>query len=308
MPASFMIVYHRSVGARMQRDDRVMPAPPPLDADEPFTSRGLPGDPSATKDTTPIRRARGGRGGAGRDGEVVVVGVDLGRVQTVLWLATGTLIVLDFVVSVAAGLQMLPYTITRFFDGDAKVNFPTGAKTTLLLAATLLMLGCWTAGRRRADPVARGWLLLALVTAFAFTDETTYLHQSLSEALHDTFHFHGVLKFAWTIVYVPAALLVGAVLLRHLRQMRPQVRNRLLPGGGIYVFGAICLEPVKSHIADSLGDGSTAFRLVAAISDSMELAGLALLVCALLHAARILTVGFSFVLDPTADSSPETPR
>jgi hypothetical protein len=271
------------------------------DAPGPFDAFGLVGDSSPVNRAAPIRRVRAGRSVADPSDEVVVIGVDVQRVQKVVWLVTGALIALDLLVSVAAGLHALPYTITRFFDGDAKVNFPTGAKTTLLLAATLLMLGCWTAGRRRADPVARGWLLLGLVTAFAFIDETTYLHQSLSEALDDTFHFHGVLKFAWTIVYIPAVVLVGAFLIRHLREMRPQVRNRLLPGGAVYVIGAIFFEPVKSHLAESVGDGSMLFRLVAAASDSLELAGLALLVCALLYAAQLLTAGFSFALKSHPD-------
>jgi hypothetical protein len=281
----------------MQRNHPVIPAHP-IDTGGPFASFGQFGGPSPANGTPPIRRPRTGRSAADRDQDVVVVGVDVGRVQAVLWLVTGALIAMDLLVSVAAGLNLLPYTITRFFDGDAKMNFPTGAKTTLLLMSTVLMLGCWTAGRRRGSPTARGWLMLALVTAFAFVDETTYLHQTLSETLGDHFHFHGVLKFAWTIVYFPAAVLVGAFLVRHLRQMRPQVRNRLLPGGGIYAVGALCFEPVKSHIADSIGDGSMVFRLVAVMSDSMELAGLALLVCALLQAARILTAGFSFALNP----------
>jgi hypothetical protein len=274
----------------------------PLETEGPFQPLGLFGDQPGPHRTAPTRRLRSGRSAGARDQDVVVIAVDVGQVQKVLWLATGALIGMDFLVSVAASLNLLPYTITRFFDGDAKMNFPTGAKTTLLLAATLLMLGCWTAARRRGAPTALGWLMLALVTAFAFIDETTYLHQSLSEEMSDKFHFHGVLKFAWTIVYVPAAVVVGAFLLRHLRLMRPEVRNRLLPGGGIYVLGAIGFEPIKSHIADGVGDGSTAFRLVAAVSDSLELAGLALLVCALLQAARILTAGFSFALNPGAEN------
>jgi len=203
------------------------------------------------------------------------------------------LIVLDFLVSFAAAKNLLPYTITRFFDGDSKVNFPTGAKTTFLLSAVVLMLCCWAAGRRSGDRAARGWLLLALVTGFAFIDETTFLHQSLSDALQKAFHFSGVLKYSWTIIYLPAGLLVGIFLLRNLRFMLPEVRNRLLPGGAVYVIGAMALEPIKSRASEG-GENSVTFKLTAAVSDSLELAGLALLVCALLVAAHLLARGFTF--------------
>lgn len=289
----------------------------PASADPASADPATAGPPTGT---APIRRARIRRTPTERD--EVVIELDVRRVQIVLWAVVGSLIALDVLVSAGSGLGVLPYTITRFFDGDDKVNFPTGAKTTMLLAATVLMLGCWTAGRRRNDPAARGWLLLSLVTAFAFVDETTFLHQSLSGVLSDKFHFHGLLKYSWTIVYAPAAILVGVFLLRNLRLMRPAVRNRLLPGGAVYVAGAMLFEPIKSKVADSQGDDSLPFKLVAALSDSLELAGLAVLVIGLLIAAGLITAGFSFAFssaglpptDPAAgggaghpDGAPATP-
>jgi hypothetical protein len=238
--------------------------------------------------------------------ESVTVAVDLPAVTTVLWIVTAALVVLDFVASVAAATRLLPYALTRFFDGDSKVNFPTGEKTTLLLTASLLMLLCWTAGRRRQDEAASGWLLLALVTGYAFVDETIYLHQTLSTAMTDKLHLTGVLKYSWTAVYVPAALLVGIFLLRNLRLMAAPVRRRLLPGGAIYVAGAMLLEPVKGHLADTRGDDSLAFKLAAAVSDSLELVGLTLLVIAMLVAVRTLGRGFLFVL--RADGEPPALR
>jgi hypothetical protein len=263
----------------------------------PFSTVGLQAGPPTR--TAPIRRERIRRTPTERD--EVVIPVDFDRIRNVLWLVTGTLVALDFLVSVASGLRVLPYTITRFFDGDSKVNFPTGAKTTMLLATAVLMLGCWTAGRRRNDPASRGWLLLSLVTAFAFLDETIWLHQSLNQVLTNRFHFQGLLKFSWTIVYLPAAVLVGIFLLKNLRLMRPGVRNRLLPGGAIYAAGAMLLEPIKSQVADGPGDDSPAFKLVSAVSDSMELIGLTVLLLAVLVAARHLTAGFSFAFSAPRD-------
>jgi hypothetical protein len=281
----------------------VTPGPYSVDTEGPYASRTVFDDflPSAAG-TSPTRRSRAGRGRPANSAEqVVVIGVDLARVRAVVWQVSIFMIVMDFAASAAAGLTLAPYTFTRFFDADAKVNFPTGDKTTLLMAAALLMLGCWTALRRRGDPAAKGWLLLALVTIFAFVDETTWLHQSLSAVLSDKYHFTGVLKYAWTVVYVPAAVLVGIILLRHLRAMGPVVRNRLLPAGAVYVVGAIGFEPVKSLIAGASGDGSLPFKMVAAASDSTEMAGLAMMVCAMLHAVRAVAPGFSFALRSTTD-------
>lgn len=228
-------------------------------------------------------------------GQPIRLGVDSRRVCGVLWSATGTLVVLNLLASAGSALNILPYTITRFFDGDNKVNFPTGAKTLYLLTGTLLLLGCWTAARRRADPSRTGWLLLAGCTAFAYVDETTYLHQSLSEVLNKIFHFTGVLTFAWTIVYWPAAAMAAVFLLRNLRTMHPRVRRILLPGGVLYVVGAIVMEPLKSVLADHFGEGSLPMEMTAALSDCLQLIGLTLLVSALLTALALLTPAVTLV-------------
>jgi hypothetical protein len=228
---------------------------------------------------------------------LTVIAVDQVRVSRVLWMATAVLVVLDVAASVAAGLNAVPWNLTRFFDADYKVNFPTGAKTFLLLAATLLLLGCWWCARKQRHESARGWILLAGCTGFAFVDETTYLHQSLAEVMRSRYDFEGVLAYAWTVVYWPVAALASVFLLRNLRTMHPRVRNLLLPGGVLYASGALLFEPVKSQLAETYGEGSLQLKLSAATSDSLQLIGLTLLVCSLIRAAGYLTDGFSFVFE-----------
>jgi hypothetical protein len=236
---------------------------------------------------TPSRAEAVGRRPA--PGAPVDLVVDIPRVRRVMWRATAVLVILNIAASIGASLDAVPYTLTRFFDGDNKVNFPTGAKTLYLLACTVLLLGSHVAARRRNDPSATGWLLLGLCTAFAFVDETTYLHQSLSEVMTGHFHFTGVLTYAWTIVYWPVAAMASVFLVRNLGDLHPRVRRLLLPGGVLYVTGAIVMEPLKSELADRYGEGSLPMELTAAVSDSMQLIGLTLLASALIAVLAMLT-------------------
>ncbi len=233
-------------------------------------------------------------------GADTVIRVNIPLITKVLWALIGTLIVLGVAAAAAAGSQTLPYNLTRFFDGDQKTNFPTTAKTLLLLTATLLLLVCWQAARSRRSPAARGWLALSLCTAFAFLDESTYLHQSLSEVMNKLGDFDGPLAYAWTVIYWPAAVLAGIFVLRTMGSMQPAVRRMLLPGGILYGAGALLFEPLKSHFAETYGEISLHQKLTAAASDSLQLVGLTLLVCALLHAARHLTGSVVLVLDGPA--------
>lgn len=208
--------------------------------------------------------------------------LDLATSTRWIWVVTGTLVVLDFLASAGAALGA-PYSLTRFFDGDEKLNYPTAYKVTALLAVTLLLLALHSHARWVGDPFRKGWLLLAVVTAFAFVDESTYLHQTIGGFVHHHFNTSGVLRFAWTLVYVPALLAIGLLLLRHVEHLAPPLRTRLLAAGFVYGLGAVVTEPLKSVLSDSFTEASLSFKLVAATSDSLELVGLALLVLVLLR-------------------------
>jgi hypothetical protein len=185
--------------------------------------------------------------------------------------------------SLAAGARVLPYTLTRFFDGDVKTNFPTGFKTTALLATVVLLflLASSHGGDRAA---VRTWRSLGFVVAFAFVDESVYLHQSLQLFLHQHYPTDGVLTYAWTAVYVPALVIAAGFVLPGLRWIEAPTRWQVLAGGVIYALGAVAMEPIKSQIASTKGDGGLAFKITAAVSDSLEMFALTLLVVVLLRA------------------------
>jgi hypothetical protein len=237
-------------------------------------------------------------------GSAVPLAVRLGRAQIILWLVAGILISLNFVAGVTGGLELLPYTITRFFDGNDTGSFLAGAKNTLLLLATVLMYACSVAAARRADPAAAGWRALAAVTCFVLADETTMLHSTLSEVLRDRYHFTGALRYTWAVLYLPVAAVVGWALVRRLRGTSGAVLGRLLPGIALYAVGAIVLEPFRSKLEKEHGDESLSFRTMASVADSIVLVGLVLVVCAALVAASRLATGFTvrLVAEPVRDS------
>lgn len=245
------------------------------------------------------RRAARAAGRTGPERPALEFRLDLARARRVLWIAMTVIVVLDVLASAATALGA-PYLLTRFFDGDYKVNFPTGYKIFFLAGVTLLFAALWRVARRDGDRFAPGWLLLTLVSGFACMDETVWLHQSISEFLHHRFDTSGPLKFAWVLVYAPAAAAVFLVLLRYLSFLPSAVRTPMLLGGALYAGGAVLFEPIKSHFSDSAGENSLPFKLVAAASDSSEMIGLTILVVVLLgELAR--RAGAVAVLLPSAD-------
>jgi hypothetical protein len=224
------------------------------------------------------------------------VPLEVRKAQRVMIVVAALLVVLDFLASaaVAAGA---PYQLTRFFDADSKVNFPTGFKTTMLLLVTLLLAAQWAVDSRTRAPFAPAWRLLTYVAAFAFVDETVYLHQSLAQILHEHLHTQGPLLYAWTIVYAPVAVAVLIIMLRYLRHLDRRLMRQLIVGGGAYVLGTLAFEPIKSEIAEVHGDGTMAFKLTAACSDSLEMIGLTVLAVILLAELARTTKGVTLNLN-----------
>jgi hypothetical protein len=108
-------------------------------------------------------------------------------------------------------------------------------------------------------------------------------------------------------VYGPVAALASMFLFRYMRTMHPRVRGLLLPGGIAYVTGAILLEPVKSQLMERYGENSFPLKAAAAVSDSMQLIGLTVLVCSLLTAASLFTSGFLLYFDRRPRDGDERP-
>ena len=251
------------------------------------------------------RRPRPRRQGAAPDGGVELV-VQTGRVQIILWLVAGALICLNFLVGVTGQLKLLPWTITRFFDSADNDSLLTATKTTVALLSALVMSGCALAARRRGDPTSRGWRWLAWVTGFVFADEATSLHRSVARVVEDHYHFQGPARYTWALMYLPLAAVLLVVLVRDVKGMPAAVRNRLLPGGLLYVTGAVALEPFVARLAQANGDESLSFKVMVAFGDSCALAGLVLVFCAVLVAASRLADGFTFRLTPSGRGR-ETP-
>lgn len=203
--------------------------------------------------------------------------IDVRAISLWLWGVAGAVVVLALVGGLAAGVDA-PYSITRFVDSDVKTNIPSTYKILALLAALLLFLARWRLARTDSEPSTRLWAVLTGVTFFAFVDEATYLHQTLSEGMHEGLGWDGPLRFAWVVVYVPALIAVGIVVLHDLPTIEARVRMRLLVAGVLYGLGTIAMEPIKSAIADGRGEVSVAFKLTATTSDCLQVVGLTLLV------------------------------
>lgn len=209
--------------------------------------------------------------------------VGLHRAERVIQSFVEALIVGTFIAQ-AMKLSGTAPGIARFFDADVKVNLPTGFKVFSMAAAALLAWVLSHQARAEGDRWSRHWLGLSIALTFLMVDEMAYVHQSLASFLGDGHDGPGgIFHFAWVLVYLPVALAAGAFFLPFVFGLRHQLRAQLVAAGLLFCGGSAGVELLKGRFEHLYGEQSAQFVLTTAFSDSFEMIGLGLCVCALLR-------------------------
>jgi len=179
--------------------------------------------------------------------------------------------------------EMLDFAIHEFHLDDEK-NFPTFLSMAEMAIAVILMLYLGIRTIVRREKFAFHWIFMAAIFVFLAFDEYMELHEQLGVIIRDYVDLKGFLNFAWYLPVIPVLLILFLVYLPFLRGMTPKLRNRIILGGAVFVFGSIGLESVGSKV---INDGlATFFQFVmlANVEETVELIGMAIYVGALLQA------------------------
>ena len=104
-----------------------------------------------------------------------------------------------------------------------------------------------------------------------------------------------MLRWEWVIPYAIFALGVAVVYLPFLFRLAARTRHLFLLAGAVYVGGALVLEGAQAQVVETYGTGTVANTILASVEEASELAGVIILVYALIahlasHARVRLTI------------------
>jgi hypothetical protein len=178
------------------------------------------------------------------------------------------------------------YSLPRQFDLNGEGNFGAWFQSTLILTCALLTLAVASHYRAQRAPLAHRWVALSGLFGLMAIDETAQLHDMFTGPLRRGLEIDfGFFYFAWLIpavaflagcawYFAPVALSLPAAIYR-----------RLIAALGVYFGGAVVVEMISGFAAEN-GRASTPYQLVLTVEESCEIAGILLLVGALLTLAR----------------------
>ncbi|TXR56399.1 hypothetical protein [Quadrisphaera setariae] len=193
----------------------------------------------------------------------------------------------------------------RLVDLDEEGNLPTYFSAALLAATAAGLAVAAALVRARG---LRAWPLAvpAAVAALLSVDELASLHEQLA-LLADLLGVDAGLRFSWVVPGVVVAAVVGAGLLLVARRMAPRLRWRLVVAGAVYLLGALVVETVTGGMFRPAPPGglepvqSTAYVLLNAVEEGLEMVGALLALRAVLLALRVTAAPHGLVVDLDPD-------
>ena len=198
----------------------------------------------------------------------------------------------------------LGYETVKIFWLDAEKNLPTLYQSLALGLAAALMLAVARVSPRLLPADRARWKVLAGVFAFMALDENLRFHETLADT--SSFHFGA----AGLAMYVPVVVLLALWWLPLLRRLDTRLRNLMLAAAMLYVGGAGGIESLSQLYAGVAGKATPLYVALATLEETLEMAGVAVLVYALLdHLGNAQAVPSSpAVADYASLAGPDVPR
>jgi hypothetical protein len=215
--------------------------------------------------------------------------ISLSRQTIVRVLAATTLLLL--VASVAGQLsqQLLGHDqgheLIRLFYVDLEGNIPTLFSSSILLFASLLLALISTLTKQSNDTRWHQWAILSFALLYMAVDEASRIHELLNRPAKSLLgqHASGIFFHAWVIFGITLVLLFALVYLRFFLSLPRLTRKQFLAAAAIFFSGAVGMEMIGGHYAESHGKDDFQYSMLATVEEGLEMAGVIVLINALLN-------------------------
>lgn len=176
------------------------------------------------------------------------------------------------------------YGLVHLFNVNAEQNIPTFFSTFLLLFAALLLAVITLLERNRRASHVSYWAILSFGFLLMAVDEFVCLHERLVDPMRKLLGggYLGVFYFAWVIPGIALVFLLALFFLRFLLRLPVKARLTFLLAGTIYIGGAIGFELIGGCYVESHGRQNLTYLVMTTVEESLEMAGVAIFIWALL--------------------------
>ena len=194
-----------------------------------------------------------------------------------------------FFALISTGIQICKYVFDYredwmdLFNLDRELNFPTWYSALNLGFCALLLRIIALGKQQQGDRYAGDWRLLSIIFGFLAIDEVVSIHEILiipevSEALNLPWFLHSM----WVIPGTVFVVWFVRRFSKFLYHLPPRSQQQFMIAACLYVGGALIMEMVGSHFAESIGQQHIVYAAIATVEEVLEMTGIILFIYALL--------------------------
>ncbi len=194
-----------------------------------------------------------------------------------------------FFTIVSTGIQICKYVFDYrnewmdLFNLDRELNFPTWYAAWMLVFCAILLKIIAVGKKQQGDRYTKDWQLLSLIFFWMAIDEIVSIHEILiipevSQALNLPWFLHSM----WVI---PGLVFVAWFAKRYakfVRHLPAKSKLHFISAACTYIGGALVMEMIGSHFAQSIGQQHIIYALIATVEEFLELIGIVMFIYALL--------------------------
>lgn len=191
---------------------------------------------------------------------------------------------------VSTGIQIAKYVFNYrsewldLFNLDRELNFPTWYSALMIGFCAILLRIIATGKKQQGDRYSGDWRLLSTIFIWMAIDEVVSIHEILiipqvSDALKLPWFLHSM----WVI---PGMLFVAWFVRRYskfVNHLPAKSKQHFIIAAGLYIGGALVMEMVGSQFAESIGQQTIVYALIATVEEILELNGIIMFIYALLY-------------------------
>jgi hypothetical protein len=188
-----------------------------------------------------------------------------------------------------------------FLDGEG--NLPAIFSTWLFLINAVLFLIVWKAACLAGDS-PKIWLFLSGVFVFLAVDESISIHERLIDPLRQGLDASGIFYYTWIIPYGIGVVLLSIFAIPVFWRMQKKIRFWFGLSATTYLFATIGLEMISGKYLVMMNEEKDiVWILMITLEELLEMAGLIILVYALLLLLRNKYNGFLIFMPGSGDAS-----
>ena len=195
-----------------------------------------------------------------------------------------------FFTVVSTGIQICKYVFDYrdewmdLFNLDRELNFPTWYSALMLGFCAILLKIIAVGKKQQGDRYTKDWQLLSVIFWWLAIDEIVSIHEILiipevSEALNLPWFLHSM----WVIPGVVFVVWFGKRYSKFVRHLPFDSKRQFIIAACTYIGGALIMEMLGSHFAESIGQQHIVYALIATVEELLEMIGIVLFIRALLH-------------------------